>query len=128
MGTFDPFCDDTNKNSFHTGYATMRRLGRKYRKQGFIASNAQGFASVGGPVVVQYFQNAKPLDVQYGTLVKFNVVTGEEFKSNDIKGYHGNSMAYNSRDGYLYLCPAEKTGFQNRQRLAFNCGHRRFKQ
>jgi hypothetical protein len=117
MGTFDPFCDDTNKNSFHTGYATMRRLGRKYRKQGFIASNAQGFASVGGPVVVQYFQNAKPLDVQYGTLVKFNVVTGEEFKSNDIKGYHGNSMAYNSRDGYLYLCPAEDSeGQDTRQR------------
>jgi len=111
MDSFNSFCDDViSKDNFHTGYATMRRLGRKYRKQGSIASNAQGFASVGGPVVVQYFQNAKPLDVQYGTLVKFNVVTGEEFKSNDMKGYHGNSMAYNSRDGYLYLCPAEDSG------------------
>ncbi|WP_191993255.1 hypothetical protein [Lactiplantibacillus pentosus] len=90
-----------------TTFANMRRLGQKYRQQGIIASNAQGFASLGGTTVVQYFQNCSPLDLQYGTLVKFNIETGDEILSNEIKGYHGNSMTYNAKDGMIYLTPAE---------------------
>jgi hypothetical protein len=82
-----------------TTFATMHRLGQKYRTQGSIASNAQGFAGLGGTTVVQYFQNFEPMDRQYGTLVKFSVETGTEILSNEIKGYHGNSMTYNAKDG-----------------------------
>ncbi|EIW14318.1 phage minor tail protein [Lactiplantibacillus pentosus KCA1] len=90
-----------------TTFATMHRLGQKYRTQGSIASNAQGFAGLGGMTVVQYFQNFEPMDQQYGTLVKFNVETGTEILSNEIKGYHGNSMTYNAKDGMLYMAMAE---------------------
>nr|DAQ69831.1 MAG TPA: tail protein [Caudoviricetes sp.] len=91
------------------GYATMHRLGRKYHTQGTTGSTAQGFAGLGGTKVVQYFQNYTPLDVTKGTLTMFDVETGVEELSNEIKGYHGNSMTYNSKDGFLYLAPAEDT-------------------
>ncbi|WP_436697138.1 phage baseplate upper protein [Lactiplantibacillus pentosus] len=90
-----------------TTFATMHRLGQKYRNQGTVGSNAQGFAGLGGTTVVQYYQNFEPMDRQYGTLVKFNVETGTEILSNEIKGYHGNSMTYNAKDGMLYMAMAE---------------------
>ncbi|MDY1544200.1 hypothetical protein [Lactiplantibacillus pentosus] len=100
-----------------TTYANMRRLGQKYRQQGTIASNAQGFASLGGTTVVQYFQNFEPMDRQYGTLLKFNIETGDEIASNEIKGYHGNSMTYNAKDGMLYMAMAEdSTGVETAQK------------
>lgn len=92
-----------------SGYATMHRLGRKYHAQGTTGSTAQGFAGLGGTKVVQYFQNYDPLDVTKGTLTMFDVETGVEDLSNEIQGYHGNSMTYNSKDGFLYLAPAEDT-------------------
>ncbi|AAP74528.1 minor tail protein [Lactobacillus phage phiJL-1] len=91
------------------GYATMHRLGRKYHTPGTTGSVAQGFAGLGGTKVVQYYQNVIPLDVTKGTLTKFDVETGVEYLSNEIQGYHGNSMTYNSKDGFLYLAPAEDT-------------------
>lgn len=91
------------------GYATMHRLGRKYHTQGTTGSTAQGFTGLGGTKVVQYFQNYDPLDVTKGTLTMFDVETGVEELSNEIQGYHGNSMTYNSKDGFLYLAPAEDT-------------------
>lgn len=100
-----------------TAFANMRRLGQKYRTQDSIASNAQGFTGLGGTTVVQYFQNFEPLNVQYGTLIKFNIETGDEILSNEIKGYHGNSMTYNAKDGYLYLAMAEdSTGVDTAQK------------
>lgn len=98
-----------------TTYANLHRLGQKYRTQGSVASNAQGFASLGNQIVVQYFQNHSPLDAQYGTLVKFDVTDGNEIMSNEIKGFHGNSMTFNSIDGMLYLCPAEDQSGANEQ-------------
>lgn len=100
-----------------TTFATMHRLGQKYRNQGVVGSNAQGFAGLGGTTVVQYFQNFEPMDQQYGTLVKFNVETGTEILSNEIKGYHGNSMTYNAKDGFLYMAMAEDmTGVETAQK------------
>lgn len=90
-----------------TTFANMRRLGQKYRVQGSVASNGQGFTGLGNTTVVQYFQNSYPLDLRYGTLVKFNVETGTEILSNEIMGYHGNSMTYNATDGYIYFAMAE---------------------
>ncbi|QLQ50966.1 hypothetical protein H0E85_05070 [Lactiplantibacillus plantarum] len=92
-----------------TTFANAHRLGQKYHVQGTTGSTAQGFAGLGGTTVVQYYQNFSPLDVQYGTLTKFNVETGDEILSNEIKGYHGNSMTYNATDGFLYLAMAEDT-------------------
>lgn len=92
-----------------SGYATMHRLGRKYHTQGTTGSTPQGFAGLGGTKVVQYFQNYNPLDVTKGTLTIFDIETGVEELSNEIQGYHGNSMTYNSKDGFLYLAPAEDT-------------------
>lgn len=95
---------------FSTSYATLRRLGQKYRKQGSIASNAQGFASLGNQIVVQYFQNRAPLDTNYGQLVQFDVTDGNEIVSNEIKGFHGNAMTYNSDDQMLYLVTSDGKG------------------
>lgn len=92
-----------------SGYATMHRLGRKYHTPGTTGSVAQGFAGLGGTKVVQYYQNVIPLDVTKGTLTMFDVETGVEDLSNEIQGYHGNSMTYNSKDGFLYLAPSEDT-------------------
>lgn len=100
---------DKKSRNDAAGYATMHRLGRKYHTQGTTGSTAQGFAGLGGTKVVQYFQNYTPLDVTKGTLTMFDVETGVEELSNEIKGYHGNSMTYNSKDGFLYLAPAEDT-------------------
>jgi hypothetical protein len=97
--------------------ATMRRLGRLIRKQGEVSSNAQGFAGLGDTTVVQYFQNVFPLDSQSGSLVKFDVVTGEIITENPIQGFHGNSMTYDSNDKMLYLAPAEdSSGIETTQR------------
>ena len=95
---------------FTTTQATLRRLGQKYRQQGIVASNAQGFASVGENIVVQYFQNYAPLDTDYGTLVKFDIRSGQELLSKEIHGYHGNAMTYNSDDDMLYLTTANGVG------------------
>lgn len=95
---------------FTTTQATLRRLGQKYRQQGIVASNAQGFASVGENIVVQYFQNYAPLDTDYGTLVKFDIRSGQELLSKEIHGYHGNAMTYNSDDDMLYLTIANGVG------------------
>lgn len=96
-------------------YGTLHRLGQKYRTQGAVGSNAQGFASLGNQIVVQYFQNYSPLDTQYGTLIKFDVTDGNEMLTNEIKGFHGNSMTYNSDDGFLYLAPAEDSSSAKEQ-------------
>lgn len=95
---------------FTTTSATLRRLGQKYRQQGVVASNAQGFASVSENIVVQYFQNYTPLDTDYGTLVKFDIRSGQELLSKEIHGYHGNAMTYNSDDDMLYLTTASGVG------------------
>lgn len=95
---------------FTTTSATLRRLGQKYRQQGVMASNAQGFASVSENIVVQYFQNYAPLDTDYGTLVKFDILSGQELLSKEIHGYHGNAMTYNSDDDMLYLTTANGVG------------------
>lgn len=95
---------------FTTTSATLRRLGQKYRQQGVVASNAQGFASVSENIVVQYFQNYAPLDTDYGTLVKFDILSGQELLSKEIHGYHGNAMTYNSDDDMLYLTTASGVG------------------
>lgn len=95
---------------FTTTRATLRRLGQKYRQQGVIASNAQGFAALNDKIAVQYFQNYSPLDTNIGTLVKFDVATGEEIISNEVQGYHGNAMTYNQDDGMLYLAAANGKG------------------
>lgn len=95
---------------FTTTSATLRRLGQKYRQQGVVASNAQGFASVSENIVVQYFQNYTPLDTDYGTLVKFDILSGQELLSKEIHGYHGNAMTYNSDDDMLYLTTASGVG------------------
>lgn len=95
---------------FTTTQATLRRLGQKYRQQGIVASNAQGFASVGENIVVQYFQNYAPLNTDYGTLVKFDIRSGQELLSKEIHGYHGNAMTYNSDDDMLYLTTANGVG------------------
>lgn len=98
-----------------TTWANLHRLGMKYHTQGSTGSNAQGFASLGNQIVVQYYQNWAPLDSQYGTLTKFDVTDGNEIMSNEIKGFHGNSMTYNQDDGMLYLCPAEDSSGKKEQ-------------
>ena len=100
---------DNKTRNDASGYATMHRLGRKYHTPGATGSVAQGFAGLGGTKVVQYYQNVIPLDVTKGTLTMFDVETGVEDLSNEIQGYHGNSMTYNSKDGFLYLAADEDT-------------------
>src|SRR5699024_3009321 len=70
----------------------------------------QGLASVSENIVVQYFQNYAPLDTDYGTLVKFDILSGQELLSKEIHGYHGNAMTYNSDDDMMYLTTASGVG------------------
>lgn len=85
-------------------YGTLRRLGQKYRNPNKVASSAQGFASLGNNICVQYFQNAGLVDDKTkGILLKFDIETGKEILSNEIIGFHGNSMTYNQYEKMLYL-------------------------
>lgn len=95
---------------YQTTLANMRRLGQKYVSPGGLGASAQGFCALNSETVVQYCQNTSGHDQQQGILKKFNVKTGDEILSNTIKGYHGNSMTYNSNNGMCYLAMAEDTG------------------
>ncbi|WP_430596466.1 phage baseplate upper protein [Enterococcus sp. DIV0210g] len=88
-------------------HASARRLGRFYRKSNEIPSNNQAFCALNSNIVVQYMQNDGDRDKQYGSLVKFDINTGQILLENVIKGYHGNSMTYCKKDGYIYFCPSE---------------------
>lgn len=99
------------------GTANFRRIGSKYHNPTKEASNPQGFAYIGNDIAVQYFQNpgGNGFDQQSGVLVKFNIRTGEEILRKPLtKSFHGNSMAYNPKDGMLYKVMAEdSTGKDN---------------
>lgn len=91
------------------GYANMRRLGQMYNSPGDAGSRAQGFTALNSETAIQYFQNTSGFDQQQGVLKKFNVKTGVISLTNTIKGYHGNSLSYNSDDGFVYMAMSEDT-------------------
>ena len=104
---FEKIGNINNKNSF----GSLSRLGSKYFDQNTEASNAQGMAALNGNVIVQYYQYiGAGLDRNKGVLRKLNIETGKELITNEIVGYHGNSMTYNVNDKKLYLTESYGAG------------------
>lgn len=101
---FSYLFDAIGRLTVSNSYATLRRLGSKYRDQNSGASNAQGFCALDNNIGIQYFQNiGAGLDRTKGDLVRFNLDTGTELARNTIIGQHGNSMTYNKKENAVYL-------------------------